>query len=739
MYSYRYEIEGIVQGVGFRPFVHALCRDLGLSGYIYNHAGGVGLHLEGGKERIAAFEKRFYEELPPLARVDSVTRKEAAFEKCEEFTIQSSRGGVKSAFVSPDITLCDNCLREMRDPGNRRYGYFFINCTDCGPRYTIIKNLPYDRKNSSMAHFSMCPACQKEYEDPSNRRYHAQPISCYDCGPTLRFYQENAVFEKEEALRRCARLLQAGEIVAVKGVGGFHLVCDATDDGAVAALRSRKQRPCKPFALLCRDMEQIDTFARPSRAEEEAITSKERPIVIIDKKSEAGISESVAPGLGRVGVFLPYSPLHVRLFDYIDTPLVATSANISKEPILTSKEQIEQKLGGVVGGILDFDREIVNSCDDSVMHFSGEQRLFLRFSRGFAPGSIALKKAVPEPVLALGANQKSAVALAFDKRIVLSPYIADLETVSSIEHFDKVVKLFCQFYDVEPRVVVSDRHPEYESSRYAKNFPSARHIRVQHHYAHQLALFAEFGLTEPITAFSFDGTGYGDDGALWGGEVLRCDLEGYSRLLHFEPLGLLGGEKAITEPKRLALALLLQNMESEKALAHPYATSRFEPVELRRLHMMWERGINTPKSSSVGRLFDAVALLGGFVKESAYEGQTGMMIERYYDPAITESYPFQIRRGEIRIDWSTLFTQREKKLIASSFINTLSKIILCVAKQQGRPVGLSGGVFQNRTLVAQVKKQLDAHEIPCFIPKRYPLNDQAIALGQIWYALHGSG
>lgn len=737
----------MVQGVGFRPFVYQLADRYRLSGYIVNTPAGVTLEVEGEQNTIEAFMGSLQSELPPLARLDTLSSESSAYVGYTEFQIlQSERQSAKTALVSPDIAVCEKCLQEMHDPANRRYRYPFINCTDCGPRYSIIETLPYDRPNTSMHSFAMCEACRQEYTDPTDRRFHAQPISCPDCGPGLCLLdaEGKVIAQWEKALADTVTAIKNGSIVALKGLGGFHLLCDATDTQAVEKLRQRKQRPAKPFAVMFPDMERLKANANISRKESELIASKERPIVIVPKSLQCTISDLVAPGIDRIGVFLPYTPLHHLLLQESGVPLVATSANLSEEPIIRNSSELLEKLGSVVDHVLDHDRAILNANDDSVLQMAGEEKITLRLARGYAPKSIKLPFKSEKKILAVGANQKNSIALVFDDTLILSPYIGDLNSLEAFGYFERTLDSFKRFYAFEPEVIVCDKHPEYMTTKWAKQFksdhPECQVIELQHHYAHLLAGMAEFGLKEKVLGFAFDGTGYGDDGTIWGGEVMIADNFDYTRIASLAPFRLLGGEKAIKEPRRAALALLFETCTLQEILSLKLpALEQFSDVEIKSLHRAWEQGINTPLTSSMGRLFDAVASLSDIVHLTSFEGESGLKMEQYVDESITDFFPFEITRGTIDLKpmIRTMTKMKEKREMVSMFFNTVVEIIIkTAARHPGSPLLFSGGVFQNKVLVEKISRRCKQEHRTCYFQHETAINDGSIALGQAWYALH---
>lgn len=741
------EISGLVQGVGFRPFVYQLAVQHSLKGYVLNNGKGVVIELEGEKPQFDAFLSSMKTTLPTLARIDTLQMTEIPVQNSSTFSIIKSSNTDVKTMVSADISMCPDCKKEMNDPKNRRYKYPFINCTNCGPRYTIINALPYDRKNTSMQNFEMCDACKKEYKDPLNRRFHAQPISCYDCGPKLSFSQltQEQIAKDEDLIEIFSQYIMQGRIVALKGIGGFHIVCDATNEEAVETLRINKQRPTKPLAVMFKDITAIKKMCNINKKEEALILSKERPIVLVNKKKISKIAKSIAPNIDKIGVFLPYAPLHELLLNRLDCPIVATSANLSDEPIIRDEKELFQKLPFIVKDALSNDREIINACDDSVVMSVEDTSIMLRLSRGYAPKSFYTPKTATKKVLALGANQKSTITLAFENNIIVSPHIGDLNSLDAFEYFIRTLDTFKRFYDFEPDVIVCDKHPGYETTKWAKEYAATNKnvelIEVQHHYAHALSCMAEYHLDEEVLAFCFDGTGYGDDGTLWGGEVLRATPRFYERAYHVKEFSLIGGEKAIKEPRRVALSLLVEYFTKKEILAmdNPLVNS-FTQEEFNTFYLMYEKGINSPQSSSVGRLFDGVYALSGHLQSLGYEGESGLIMETSAQKQTTsKSYSFTIEKGIITIKKMLveILKEKDKNIIASKFINTIAKIIVSISmKHPDLPVVLSGGVFQNRVLLQNVIRAFKKNDIRYYIQSAVPINDGGISLGQAYYALN---
>ncbi|MCK9490645.1 MAG: carbamoyltransferase HypF [Sulfurimonas sp.] len=736
MKRFSYSIKGQVQGVGFRPFVYKRAIELDLVGFVNNNETGVEIQVQGKDLNIDALERSLKVDLPPLARVDSISKKEITLLKEPSFKIiessQSSKNS-KSAQVACDIAICKDCLRDIKIKG-RFYNYFGTNCTNCGPRYSIIKGVPYDRKKTSMQSFLMCNECQKSYEDPHDRRYHAQPISCNNCGPKLSLYRDNIQIETQEIYKRVASYIKEGKIVAIKGIGGFHIVCDASSDEVVKKLRAYKNRPTKPFALMCKSLEQVKSFACVSEKEEELLSSKEAPIVILqkNKKVDDEISFNIAPNIDKIGCFLPYSGLHHLLIEHLQNPIVATSANLGDEPIITNKETIVQKLP-FVDVILDFDREIINGVDDSLVQVVDEEIQILRASRGYAPKVVKLPFASTEKILAVGANQKNSIALVMDENIIISPHIGDLGSLEAFGYFERTLETFKNFYDFEPELIVHDKHPNYETTKWAKKQDKDL-VELGHHLAHIYACKAEFGLVGDYLGFSFDGTGYGDDKTLWGGEIFVGD----SRKYHFKRVKLLGGERAIKEPRRVALSMLLEELSFDEIIKLDLdVVKAFSKDEIKMLHQSFTKDLNAPKSSSVGRLFDAIASFSNIAQSISYEGESGLLCESFYDKSIKKCFNYTIESGvvDMNVVEYILKYKVDKKELSTMLINTLVKIIIEISKIEKLEVILSGGVFQNKTLLELVCKGLREENIKFYSQKETVINDGGIALGQAYYVL----
>ncbi len=734
MKTYEISIKGIVQGVGFRPFIFTLAESFDIKGEIFNHSNGVTITINCSDDNLEEFIQKIKLEKPPLSQIDSIDYMQIEDKKFSEFFIIESEVQSNSfTIMPPDISICGDCEKELNDPSNRRYGYPFITCTNCGPRYTIIDKLPYDRVNTSMDQFPMCEDCVKEYKDPRDRRYHAQPIGCFKCGPCLSLWDksEKLKVKSEKLIDYAVKLLLDGNILAIKGVGGYHLVCDATNGEAVKKLRDRKNRPYKPFAVMVKDIKTAKTIANISDTEEKYLSSIERPIVLLQKKtihySLFTIHSLVAPDIDKIGLFLAYTPLHLLLLQKLDRPIVATSANLSDEPLCTNYDEIK-RLATVWDYCLDHNRDIVNGCDDSVMAIVKDEPLFFRRARGYAPKAIKLPFKLDKNVLALGANQKSTIAIGFEDNVILSPHIGDLNTIGSVEYFKENIENLRRIYDFKEDLIVCDKHPNYESSRYAKSFENV--VDIQHHEAHIQAVRLEKNLEEQVLGIAFDGTGYGEDGNLWGGEFMLCDDLGHDRVLHFEYFKLLGGEKAVREPRRVALSLLFEVYGKDALDLENETIKSFTKMELNTLYLSWQKGLNAPFTSSVGRIFDAVASLSGVIQTLSYEGQSGAMMESFYNESIKELYSYEIKDSTIDIKpmIKEILEDKDKSVIISKFINTLVDIIAEVSKRYDKKVVLSGGVFQNVVLLNQI---FDKIKKKLYLSNHLPPNDGAISLGQI--------
>ncbi|MEN3029156.1 MAG: carbamoyltransferase HypF [Aquificaceae bacterium] len=734
------KVLGAVQGVGFRPFVYRLARELHLRGFVINDSKGVHIEVEGLKEELENFLLRLSTEKPPLARIHSLEFTFLEPAGYEDFEIrESSEAGLKEVFILPDMSTCEDCLRELFDPSDRRYMYPFINCTNCGPRFSIIESLPYDRPNTTMKLFSMCPECLREYHNPADRRFHAQPNACPKCGPWLSLFNRNgeALAHRQKALEMAWEFLREGKVLAVKGLGGFHLMCDATREESVSLLRERKRRREKPFAVMFKDVEQLLDYTAPSELELALLTAPERPVVLV--RGTGGLAPSVAPELKRIGAFLPYSPLHHLLLKNLDFPLVATSGNLSEEPIVKDNEEALQNLSYLSDYILLHNRGIKRRCDDSVVKVVGGLPLPVRRSRGYAPMPLTLPFRLKRRVLAVGGMLKNTFALGFEDRVILSQHVGDVENFQTLRAFEEMVYDLMGLYSFEPDVVVCDMHPRYETTRWAEVYGESKGvplIKLQHHFAHILSCMAERGLEGEVLGIAWDGTGYGEDGILWGGEFLEVSYKGYRRLFHFMPFRLIGGEKAVKEPARVALSVLFEILGEEALKKNLPPVKEFGERELKNLYLAWKKGINSPYSTSAGRLLDALASILDVKHRVSYEGQASMILEDLFDPYVEGSYPFEIEGDTV--DWRPIFLavmeEKDRSVALSRFINTLARLCLEVAQRSGlERVCLSGGVMQNDPLVSRIRGLLEAEGFKVFTHQRVPANDGGLSLGQAVY------
>ena len=705
---------GAVQGVGFRPFVYRLAAEMGLAGWVLNSSAGLVVEVDGAPEELRRFLDRLQAEQPSAA---VVLAREVSFLAAAGFTrfeiVASDDASEKSAAVLPDLATCPQCLHELSDTANRRYRYPFTNCTQCGPRYSIILDIPYDRPNTTMRGFTLCPDCLREYTDPADRRFHAQPNACPKCGPRL-------TMEISEAAAEIA----AGRILALKGIGGFQLLADARNQEAVARLRRLKHREEKPFALMMPSIEMVREHCLVSTEEARALASAAAPIVLLRPLAHAsGLAPSVAHNSPYLGVMLPYSPLHHLLMRAFPFPLVATSGNLSDEPIAIENEEALRRLGGIADAFLMHDRPVARPCDDSVVRVTRGRENVMRRARGYAPLPVRLDRELP-PVLAVGGHLKNTVAIAVGRQVFLSQHVGDLDTPEARRAFANAIDDLCRLYRFKPELVACDLHPDYASTRWAlaSGLPV---VRVQHHHAHAAACAAENAIRGPYLAVSWDGTGYGSDGTVWGGEIFLAEDNRFERVGHLRQFRLPGGEAAIKEGWRSEASLLYET----------FGPQAVGDVVLRR---MIERGVNAPRTSSVGRLFDAVASMAGIARQSRFEGQAAMLLERAIDGAtIEEAYPLPQKDGVA--DWAPLVEAVRRDVergearasIAARFHNALAEWIAAAAARSGvRQVALSGGVFQNGYLVERTVARLENQGFAVYTHQRVPANDGGIALGQ---------
>jgi len=750
-------VRGIVQGVGFRPFVYALALRHGLAGLVRNDAEGVQVEVEGDAERLDLFLRGIEEEAPPLAVVEAVSWRPLAALGERGFRIEESREGFRRrALISPDVATCEECLREVFDPGDRRYRYPFTNCTNCGPRFTITRAVPYDRDTTTMSRFEMCPECRREYDDPADRRFHAQPNACPTCGPRVRLldkFGHRLHAKPDDPIPRTARMLRGRAIVAIKGLGGYHLACDPFDERAVRALRGRKVRQDKPFALMAKDLDQVRKLCRVGSEEEALLTSPARPIVLLERRDASPIAESVAPRQSTLGVMLAYTPLHHLLIADAGIPLVMTSGNNSDEPIAYRDQEAFEQIGEIADYFLVHDRPIHMRTDDSVVRVAGGETYPIRRSRGYAPAPLAVAEDFGRHVLACGGELKNTFCVAKERHVFLSHHIGDLENYETLRSFREGVELFCRLFDVQPEVVAYDLHPEYLSTKYARELEEAGlpAVGVQHHHAHVASCLADNGAPggERVIGVALDGTGYGTDGAVWGGEFFEGSVEeGFARRGHLEYASMPGGSAAIRQPWRMALAQLVALYGEEDALKIPLALLRWVGERNAQLvARLVERKLNTPPTSSAGRLFDAVAAMVGVpgTQRTTYEGQPAVELELAADGPTDRGYQFRLRsEGEgwivetgeiIRGVVEDLLVGRAKGGVSSRFHRTMAEVVVAGCERI-REVGgttavaLSGGTFQNMLLLEQVVGLLEGKGFEVYRHRRAPANDGGLALGQ---------
>jgi len=749
----RYSVSGLVQGVGFRPFAYVTAAALALAGSVGNTVDGVVAEVEGDPDAVAEYGRRLRDDAPPLAMVTSVQAADLPVEGGTGFTIAASGGdGPARTLASPDVAICADCLRELRDPGNRRYRHPFITCTNCGPRFTIITRLPYDRDATTMARFPMCAACRPEYEDPAARRFHAQPIACPDCGPRLELITgDGTAAHGEDAIRGARELLAAGRIVAVKGLGGYHLACDARNAGAVAELRRRKRRGGKPFAVMAADLEAARRLVTLTPGEQDLLTGIRRPIVLLPRRTGAtdGVADAVAPDNPDLGLMLPYTPLHVLLFGLPGDPpgpdaLVMTSGNLSGEPIVTDDADALARLAPVADAWLRHDRGIRVPCDDSVSRHVAGAELPIRRSRGYAPLPLALPFDVP-PVLAAGADLKNTCALGSGRYAWVSQHIGDMDDVSTIEALTRTERHLAELTGVRPEVLVADRHPDYRSGDWARQHAAGRPVRrVQHHHAHIAAVMAEHGIgaDEQVIGVAFDGTGYGDDGAVWGGEVLIADYKSYRRAAHLGYVPLAGGDASVLRPYRMAMS----HLRAAGLAWHPElpAVAACPPAARAVLAHQLATGFGCVPTSSMGRLFDAVSSLAGVRHLAEYEAEAAIVLEgRARDADPGPGYEFGLADPTvadpgpvIRAVAEDVASGVDQAVIAARFHVAVTALIAALAERCRAQTGLAvvvlgGGVFQNALLLAAAGRALRARGFTVLRPRLLPPNDGGIALGQL--------
>lgn len=744
-YKVHIHIQGTVQGVGFRPFVYRLATELGLQGWVNNDSTGVHIEAESSKELLTQFCERLKKEKPALSDFYQMEINWGEAEGIQGFEIRESESNhLASASVLPDLASCPKCIKEVFDPDNKRYLYPFTNCTDCGPRYSIIDSLPYDRQHTTMSGFEMCESCRAEYEDPSDRRFHAQPNACPDCGPQLELWSADGkvLAEKKRAVEEAVHYLRDGSIVAVKGIGGFQLLTDARNHFAVEKLRERKKRPDKPFAVMIKDLPTAFQYAEIKIPERDALLSAASPIVLLTKKKGMQIADPVAPETPLIGIMLPYSPLHHILCRQADMPLVATSGNISSEPICIDEGEALERLKGIADVFLVHNRPVLRHVDDSVVHMVYGGIQVLRRARGYAPLPIKLERCTMS-ALSVGGHLKNTVALLQKENAFVSQHIGDLESPEAMKAFEFEINQLQKLYPTRPGLLVTDLHPDYAATAFSTKYAEKHHLKikkVQHHYAHIAACLAENQIESKVLGVAWDGTGLGVDNTLWGGEFMIVDRSGWERVISFRSFPLPGGEKAIQEPRRAAFGMLYEIMGEDilqqKNWLHSAGFAEGEPETLIQ---MIQKGVNCPRTSSVGRIFDAVASLLNLKHVTTYEGQAAVMLEHLaVDSFNLQEYPFKIKDV---IDWEPIIRGvlkdqqmfMNKSDISGKFHHSLARIIMRVCRTTSlKQVAISGGCFQNRILTESVLTMLTESGYRCFWHRQIPPNDGGISLGQLY-------
>jgi len=738
-------VEGVVQGVGFRPFVYTLATGLGLAGHVGNDTDGVFVEVEGAPAVVSEFLVLLERDAPPLARIERITTAPLPPSGSASFAIAASgSAGPRRTLISADTATCADCLRELADPADRRYGYPFINCTNCGPRFTIVRDVPYDRPLTTMAGFAMCERCAAEYHDPADRRFHAQPTCCPDCGPRLALLDHHGNALAAEPLAGAAGLLRQGRVLAIKGLGGYHLAADAGCEAAVAALRARKHREDKPFAVLAADLAAARLLAEVDEAAADLLTSASRPIVLLPRRAGAQVAPATAPGNRQLGIMLPYTPLHHLLIGALSGPMVLTSGNVSDEPIAYDDADALAALGGIADAFLTHDRAIHIRTDDSVARVFRTRPMMIRRSRGYVPEPVTVDHEFPRPVLACGAELKNTFCLAKGRHAFVSHHIGDLENAETLRSFTEGIEHFRRLFDVDPQVVAHDLHPEYLSTKYALDLDGVELCGVQHHHAHIASCLADNRAEGegPVIGVAFDGTGYGPDGTIWGGEFLIADLATFERGGHLATVPMPGGAAAIRQPWRMAAAYL----DAAYSGAPPDGLGVVRRNEARwaAVVAMARRGINSPVTSSAGRLFDAVAALLGVRDVINYEGQAAVELEQLADPGEEGSYrarvgdqtPFGISGCDlVRAAAEDLAAGIPREIVAARFHHGVAALIedgcLLLRERHGLgTVALSGGVFQNLLLLNGTVDRLEARGFRVLVHSRVPCNDGGISLGQ---------
>ncbi|MCF8234594.1 MAG: carbamoyltransferase HypF [Bacteroidales bacterium] len=736
-------IAGLVQGVGFRPFIFKLALDHGLTGWVENRNDGVKIHVEGNSPDIESFFGSIKEKAPVASQIHQISQTPSSFKHYSDFRIVKSENISNDVTeICPDIAVCDQCLTDMRQQ-EHRLRYPFINCTNCGPRFTIIKDLPYDREKTTMQPFVMCELCHEEYTNMLDRRFHAQPVACKRCGPKYGFHNKQLQTDDlEEILKNASQLIDNGEVLAIKGLGGFHLACNALDNKAVKELRSEKNRDGKPFAVMFRDLETCRKFAHLSEKEKKLITSWRKPIVLLKSKKE--LAEDVCVGFDTVGAMLPYMPIHYLLFDKLKTDvIVLTSGNISDEPILIDNQLAGRELGKITDHFLDYNRDVHNRTDDSVTMVVNNKPRLLRRSRGYVPNPVNTSLDV-EGIMATGAELVNCFCIGKNKQALLSQHIGDLKNLETLDFYTQTIDRFKQMFRAEPKLIAADMHPDYLSSRWAaeQDLPV---VKVQHHHAHIASCMAEHELDEEVIGIAMDGVGYGSDGHIWGGEFLRCDLNDYKRYFHLEYIPMPGGDAATKHPWRMAVSYLYHYFGEDFLKEDIPFLNKIDPHELSLVRGMLKNNMNSPLTSSTGRLFDAVAALTGLCLDSSFHAEAPMRLESIIGSNLTDAYSFKIENNTISLKPAfeeilrDIAQNEDVGTISARFHNTVININFEAAKAISEESGLnkvvlSGGTFQNRYLLEKTEKLLQKNAFNVYTHGRIPANDGGLALGQLLIA-----
>jgi len=738
-------VEGIVQGVGFRPFVYNSANAFGLKGWVNNNSQGVTIDVEGALKDLNEFVKCLENNSPPLAKIAKITIKNEELFNYSGFEIKESEKSLgKTTFISPDIATCSECAQDILNINNRRHDYAFTNCTNCGPRFSIIQELPYDRDKTTMSEFKMCKKCHKEYSDPANRRFHAQPNACDECGPEL-WIEDNkgSILEIEDPIGFAQNRLREGKIFAIKGLGGFHLACDGLNETAVQQLRERKKRPCKPLAIMTKDIETVKNYCEVNPLEEKMLTGIKKPIVILNQNKSGDLPRNIAPKQNTLGVMLPYTPIYILLFSEILEVLIMTSANVNGLPIEYQDDSARKSLAGIVDYFLMYNRDIHVPVDDSVLKVVRNEQTMIRRARGFVPE--AFKADHMRNILACGSNMKNTFCISKEGSLFLSQFNGDLENLETYEHYRENVEHFKKIFSFAPQFIAHDLHPGYMSTRYALEYDLPR-IGVQHHHAHIVSNMFENNLEQKVIGVCFDGTGYGSDGKIWGGEFLICDRLDYKRVAHLDYIKMPGGEKAIKEPWRMAVSYLYKALSAQSSQKE-VGDRIFELYGKQAINLIniLNSNINCPETSSMGRLFDAMASIIGVTDVVTYEGQASIELEALSEIEIEEAYDYKVMKQDnyiIEPDDIIIEALNDKikgisgKMIASKFQNTIVNftVNLCLRIREDsglKEVALSGGVFQNSFLLGKICRNLKQNDFVVHTHKNLPSNDGGVAIGQI--------